>query len=124
MRRLLLTLLALLMLAQSSWAAAALCCIKEFQASALEAAVHLQGQAHAEPREPQVLGDDGDALELRAQDVCALGHCHCNHSPLAVSPDDGLGGQPDGAERRPPPRCAAERSHIPEGRDRPNWLRA
>lgn len=124
MRRLLLTLLALLMLAQSSWAAAALCCIKEFQASALEAAVHLQGQAHVEPHEPQVLGDDGDDPEARSQDVCALGHCHCNHSPLAVSPDDDLGAPADGAERRPPPRCAGARSHIPEGRDRPNWLRA
>lgn len=121
MRRLLLTLLALLMLAQSSWAAAALCCIQEFQASALEAAVHLQGQVHAEPREPQASGDD---LEARAQDVCALGHCHCNHSPLAVSPDDDLGAPADGAERRPPQRCASARSHIPEGRDRPNWLRA
>ncbi|PND37963.1 hypothetical protein C1O66_10770 [Paucibacter aquatile] len=119
--------LALLMLAQSSWAAAALCCIKEFQASALEAAVHLQGQAHAEPREPLAVSDDGDVGdvgEARAQDVCALGHCHCNHSPLALSPDADLDAQADGAQRRPPPRCAAARSHIPEGRDRPNWLRA
>lgn len=124
MRRFLLTLLAFLMLAQSSWAAAALCCIKEFQASALEAAVHLQGQAHVEPHEPQVLGDDGDEPEARSQEVCALGHCHCNHSPLAVSPDDDLGASADGAERCPPQGCAAARSHIPEGRDRPNWLRA
>lgn len=124
MRRLLLTLLALLMLAQSCWAAAALCCIKEFQASALEAAVHLQGQAHAEPREPLTAGDVGDVAEDMAQDVCALGHCHCNHAPLGLSPDDDLSAQTDGAERRPPPRCAAARSHIPEGRDRPNWLRA
>jgi len=107
MRRCLIAFLTLVVAVQFSWAAAATCCIDEL-ASAQAVAVELLSSADADTPTPP----------------CDVGHCHCQHGSLATSVDSPLGLAPGLMLQPQPGRHEARPSHIPDGLDRPNWLRA
>ncbi|RZJ10610.1 MAG: hypothetical protein EOP39_08295 [Rubrivivax sp.] len=112
MRRWFIALLALLVTAQLSWAGAALCCVEEL----------------SEHPTTYLSGGEATAQEASATDphaVCGTaGHCHCHHTGCATPLADAA---PPAASQRPTPEPALAprvKSHIPQGLDRPNWLRA
>lgn len=111
MRRWFLALLTLLVAAQMSWAAAAVCCLGE-----------LPGQP--EGGAALVVSEQAHTASTQAHPVCeTAGHCHCHHAGCAT----GVESRP--ATRTAPPAppahdAARPDSHIPAGLDRPNWLRA
>jgi hypothetical protein len=114
MRRCLIAFLTLVVAVQLSWAAMATCCLNEIMADApSSAAVQLSDADHSAAG----LGAEADA-------PCEVGHCHCHHACLAFAPELGLN---LGGDLRAPPRTGppqVDASHIPDGLDRPNWLRA
>lgn len=114
MRRWFSVFLCLVMTAQLSWAAIAMCCAHELGAGQAQQDVQMLAAA-----EPSVQ----DAASHLTK-VCDAGHCHCHHAYVAV-----------GAETHPmvgvalrvipsTDPCDLGKSHIPVGLDRPNWQRA
>lgn len=114
MRRWFIVFLSLVVTAQLSWAAMALCCAHELGTEQTQQEAQLL--AAAEPSE------QGAANHLTK--VCDAGHCHCHHVCVAV----GDGADPAlGVAQRVVPgtaSCDLGKSHIPAGLDRPNWQRA
>jgi len=110
--------MSLLLLAQSTWAATAACCLSEFQASV--AGQHLGELAEAVAHEANAEPAEGGSQ----QEVCAVGHCHCHHASLAPALTSALAGPADRSAKRRPVRSGPLSSHIADGLDRPNWLRA
>jgi hypothetical protein len=111
MRRCLLVLLTWLVAVQMAWAGAAVCCIGELgEAPAGEAVMVLASEAaHT--------GGEG-------AHTCAAGHCHCHHAGQAT-PAACFEAQPiEAAAQLDPIEAHRLKSHIPDGLDRPNWLRA
>jgi hypothetical protein len=116
-RRGFIVILALLMLVQFTWAASAVCCLDELRSS--EAKVQLRAQALADRDQTQA-GYASEGLKH----ACDVGHCHCHLACVAFGDDLHLG---LGAAIRFAPfgHCLElAKSHIPDGLDRPNWLRA
>lgn len=114
MRRCLIAFLTLVVAVQLSWAAMATCCLNEIMVDAPSSAVaQLSDSDHSQV-----------GLTADASAPCEVGHCHCHHACLAFGPELELN---LGSDLRAPPRTGlpqSEASHIPDGLDRPNWLRA
>jgi hypothetical protein len=111
MRRWFIALLALLVTAQLSWAGAALCCVEELSE-------HPTAYLSGEPSLPETSSADPHA-------VCdTAGHCHCHHTGCGTPLADAA--RPAASQRPPPEPVQVLRlkSHIPQGLERPNWLRA
>ncbi len=116
MRRWLVCFLALLVTAQMSWAATALCCIGE-----------LPGQPPASGETSALIVTAESAHAAQSADaahLCEAGHCHCHHAGCATPLADAAG-MPSGHGVSPTQALTpAHKSHIPAGLERPNWQRA
>lgn len=114
MRRWFIVFLSLVMTAQLSWAAMAMCCAHELGAGRAQQDVQVLAAA-----EPSVQ----DSASHLAK-ICDTGHCHCHHAGVAVGTEAHLALVV--AQRVVPSNdsCDLGKSHIPAGLDRPNWQRA
>ncbi|MCA0177152.1 MAG: hypothetical protein LCH73_12840 [Proteobacteria bacterium] len=116
MRRWFIAFLALVMVAQFSWAATARCCLNEVvgTASNVEASSTWTFSAYG-------VVDIDDSGEPAAACDAGHGHSHCHHSCVAMHSDEHAAPVP--ADHATPSVLRQEpgTSHIPEGLDRPNW---
>ncbi len=118
MRRCIVFILALLVLTQFSWATAASYCGHE--ETTPKHRPHFGHHAHSHGAE-ETAGKPAVKSVLLAAD---LDHGHCHLSPAALAPNDSFvisepGSTPPSADRP----CLVE-SFVPDGLERPNWLRA
>jgi len=114
MRRWLITLLALLVTVQMSWAATALCCLDE-----------ISGPTSGDSSVTFIVAESAHAaLNADAAHLCEAGHCHCHHAGCATPLADAVM-VPTGHGLGPVQALSlAHESYIPDGLERPNWLRA
>jgi hypothetical protein len=117
MRRLLTVFLCLILTAQFSWAAAANYCLHE---AAAQQSAHFGHHSDAHVHAEMAKKADMKSPTLSAD----LDHGHCHLPPVLVAED---------AEPRPvleaqpaplSPIPGQRESHVPDGLERPNWLRA
>ncbi|MEH0164841.1 cobalt-zinc-cadmium resistance protein [Paucibacter sp. JuS9] len=122
MRRCIVFLFALLVLLQFSWATAASYCGHED--SAPKHRTHFGHHAHSHEGDVNTGESAGKSSAKSVLQAADLDHGHCHLNQLALAYGEGLLLPPQ--ERSAPPTdlpCVGE-SFVPEGLDRPNWLRA
>ncbi len=118
MRRCVVFLLALLVLLQASWAAAASYC--EHEEVTQRQGAHFGHHAHSHAAS-ETTGKPGAKSMLLAAD---LEHGHCHLSPIALPAIDALAVMESVDDGPSADLACRVETFIPEGLDRPNWLRA
>nr|WP_316640057.1 hypothetical protein [uncultured Roseateles sp.] len=118
MRRCIVFFLTLFLLTQFSWATAAGYCGHE--ETTPKHGTHFGHHAHAHGAE-ETAGKPAAKSLLQATD---LDHGHCHLSPVALATDDGPAFTATGRFAPPTDRPHLAESFVPEGLERPNWLRA
>lgn len=119
MRRWVLCLLSLLLALQFTWAAAAGYCGHE--ESQPGKATHLGHHAHSHAEQAE-RGENPAVKAMNHATDMDHGHCHLVHAaPASQSP---LGPTFSGQATQPIEQHSLAESFVPEGPERPNWLRA
>ena len=117
MRRCIVFFLALLVLAQFSWATAASYC--EHEETAPKQRTHFGHHAHSHDAD-ETAGKPAVKSALLAAD---LDHGHCHLSPVALALNDGFVVVEPLRSAPPADRPCLAESFVPDGLERPNWLR-
>ncbi len=118
MRRYVAFLLALLVLLQASWAAAANYC--EHEEVTQQQGVHFGHHAHSHAASDTADKPGAKSLLFAAD----LEHGHCHLSPIALPAIAALAVAESVDEGPSSDLACRVETFIPEGLDRPNWLRA
>lgn len=118
MRRCIVFLLALLVMAQFSWATAASYC--EHEETTPRQSTHFGHHAHSH----DVNETAGKPAVKRLLLAADLDHGHCHLSPVALAPNDGFVITEPARSVPPTDRPCLAESFVPDGLERPNWLRA